>query len=203
MSTKLAAFPLDFRKEIQEAILSLEVEPMVGESCSGCCTKPARAAIYRCLECFSHKPLCSVCIVDCHFQQPLHQIQKWTNGFFSKVSLYDIGHIMYLGHGGERCPCNKGHPNTLVVVHTNGIHQRSIHYCKCRPFSRNEDKVLQLVRHQLFPPTVELPQTVFTFDVLDHFHQHSLSAKTSAYDYFNALRRQTNAAFPHLVPVSV
>ncbi|KAJ3576610.1 hypothetical protein NP233_g319 [Leucocoprinus birnbaumii] len=69
----------------------------------------------------------------------------------------------------------------------------------CKPFSRSWDKFLQLVRHQLFPSTVDIPQTVFTFDVLEDFHRHSLSAKVSAYDYFDALRRHTNAAFPHLV----
>ncbi|KAJ3555595.1 hypothetical protein NP233_g12170 [Leucocoprinus birnbaumii] len=70
----------------------------------------------------------------------------------------------------------------------------------CKPFTRNQDKVLQLVRHQLFPPTVDVPQMVFTFEVLDHFHRHSLSAKTSAYDYFDALRRHTDAPLPHSVP---
>ncbi|KAJ3571473.1 hypothetical protein NP233_g3732 [Leucocoprinus birnbaumii] len=40
----------------------------------------------------------------------------------------------------------------------------------------------------------------FTFCVLDDFHCHSLCSKSSAYDYFNTLRRHTNAVFPQLLP---
>ncbi|KAJ3568656.1 hypothetical protein NP233_g5573 [Leucocoprinus birnbaumii] len=44
------------------------------------------------------------------------------------------------------------------------------------------------------------PETVFTFAVLKYFHRHSLSSKMNLYDYCNALRKDTNAAFPDRVP---
>jgi hypothetical protein len=201
MSTRLSAFSPELQKEIQDIIFSLQAEPGIGGPCSRCELKPARKAVYRCLECFIHEPLCSACIVHSHLLQPFHHIEKWMDAFFMKISLNDIGHVIYLGHGGKRCPANMGDPNSFVVVHTNGVHQRSIHYCKCTKSAQTEDKTLQLINHRLFPPTVNVPQTAFTFDVLEHFHHHSLSAKTSSYDYFDALRRYTNAAFPRSVPV--
>ncbi|KAF9441926.1 hypothetical protein P691DRAFT_633908, partial [Macrolepiota fuliginosa MF-IS2] len=60
---------------------------------------------------------------------------------------------------------------------------------------------LQLVHHQLLPPTVDNLQTAFTFQVLKDFHCHSLSAKILAYDYFDALKTHTDASFPQHIPV--
>ncbi|KAJ3576417.1 hypothetical protein NP233_g436 [Leucocoprinus birnbaumii] len=40
------------------------------------------------------------------------------------------------------------------------------------------------------------PSTVFTFEMLEDFHRHSLNSKITAYDYFGALREHTDAAFP-------
>ncbi|KAJ3567379.1 hypothetical protein NP233_g6404 [Leucocoprinus birnbaumii] len=65
-------------------------------------------------------------------------------------------------------------------------------------------KIMQDIQEELLALEVEIGashslKTVFTFSILEDFHRHSLSAKVSAYDYFDALRRHTNAAFPHLV----
>ncbi|KAF9442592.1 hypothetical protein P691DRAFT_644034, partial [Macrolepiota fuliginosa MF-IS2] len=57
-----------------------------------------------CLECFENDHVCSQCIIQVHQQQPFHHIQRWTGGFFTKASLYDLGHIIFLGHRGEQCP---------------------------------------------------------------------------------------------------
>jgi len=209
MSTKLADFPTELLKDLQREILSLEAERTVGEKC-GCCQNNSSPkmgadsmAMYRCLECFSHTPVCATCVVQTHQEQPFHHIQMWNGMFFSRASLHDLGHILYLGHGGTKCPRNTQKPTSFVVVHANGIHHRRILYCTCRPSTDKHEKVLQLVRHQLFPASVSIPQTAFTFDVLEKFHQHSLSGKISAYDYFDALRKHTDAAFPQHVPVGL
>jgi hypothetical protein len=78
-------------------------------------------------------------------------------------------------------------------VHKNGIHQRKIWFCYCEGPS---DTFIKLMHGQLFPATLISPSTVFTFDVLENFHWHSLNSKTSVYDYFGALRDHTNEAFP-------
>jgi hypothetical protein len=61
---------------------------------------------------------------------------------------------------------------------------------------------MQLIGARLFPSTLDSPATVFTFRVLKEFHSLSLSSKASAYDYYDVLKKHTNAAFPQDVPVS-
>lgn len=160
-----------------------------------------RLANFRCPECFNHAPRCSHCIVKEHREHPFHRIQRWTGEFFEKFSLFDLGQVVCLGHNGERCPRANSGPSNFVVVHTNGIHHWRILYCDCKASLCSQDRALQLIRSRLFPPTLNIPQTVFSFCVLDDFHRHSLSAKFSAYDYFDALTKHTDAAFPQHVPV--
>lgn len=203
---KIAAFSTEFLREIQQEILSLEAEPRIEGPCRGCLASreigASCQALYHCLECSIHALLCDLCIVQEHHQAPYHHIQCWTGTFFNKASLHDLGHVLQLGHDGEKCPCNTGEPNSFVVVYINGIHHRQILYCKSKPLNSGQDKVLQLIQHQLFPPTTEVPQAGFTFEVLDNFQRHSLTAKSSAYNYFDALRRHTDTAFPKTVLVS-
>lgn len=208
-STKLSDFTPDILREIQDQILSLEAEDSAGKRCTACPPQSLsvkedgndQKADFRCLECFDHMPRCSHCILQEHRQHPFHRIQRWTGEFFEKYALFDLGQIVYLGHNGEKCPRANSEPQTFVVVHTNGVHYSRILYCDCKAFLCPQDRALQLIRSQLFPPTINVPQTVFSFHVLDDFHRHSLSAKVSAYDYFDALRKHTDAAFPQCVPV--
>ncbi|KAF7760546.1 hypothetical protein Agabi119p4_11222 [Agaricus bisporus var. burnettii] len=206
-SSKLEPFTPEILKEIQDEILSLEADEAVNKQCHSCSTssnsqadgnlvgsKPR--ALYRCLECFTHVPMCSDCIIKCHRDQPFHRIQRWTGRLFEKAALSDLGHVLFFGHQGHRCPNNKDSPNNFVVVHTNGTHDCKILYCQCNPLNRRQDKALQLIRHQLFPPSLDLPQTVFTFTVLKDFDRHSLNAKSSNYDYHKTLKEYTDAAFP-------
>jgi hypothetical protein len=202
-------FSSEILKEIQNEILSLETDEVVGNQCPSCMTLSSgeanneRTAIYRCLECFTLRPVCSHCIVERHHDHPFHRLQKWTGYFFEKIALNDLEYVLFLGHQGGRCPNNTNGPKTFVVVHTNGTHECKILYCHCEPLYRRQDKALQLIRHQLFPPSLDRPQTVFTFAVLDDFDRHSLNAKSSNYDYCKTLRDFTNAAFPEETHVSL
>ncbi|KAF9442003.1 hypothetical protein P691DRAFT_682427 [Macrolepiota fuliginosa MF-IS2] len=188
MSTKLGVFTPEILQEFQNKILSLEAPGLASEQCTGCLLlaypspSPLLAdplppaieelpiALFCCLECFSHTPLCSQCIIQAHWEVPFHHIQKWTGKFFTKTSLYHLGHIVYLGHAGEQCPSNSNSPNHFVIVHTNGIHHWHVLYYTCEPFIQKQDKALQLMGHELFPATIDTPQTIFTFHVLNHFH---------------------------------
>jgi hypothetical protein len=207
-------FTSEVLREIQAEILFLEVDEAVYKTCPSCITPSQdqvdrnlagseRKAIYRCLECFTHTPVCSSCMIKCHRDQPFHRIQRWTGLYFEKAALNDLGYVLYLGHQGDRCPGNNDSPNNFAVVHTNGSHDCKVLYCHCKAFQRRQDKVLQLIRHQLFPPTLDLPQTVFTFAVLDDFDRHSLNAKSSNYDYCKALNDYNDAAFPEKTYVSL
>ncbi|KAF5344859.1 hypothetical protein D9756_011191 [Leucocoprinus leucothites] len=128
-----------------------------------------------------------------------HAFSSWTGSHFEKSSLHDLGFTIHLGHHGQPCPAGGGAVVDSVVVHTNGVHERRIAFCLCSPSDPSYDHLLQLVRNRLFPPTADSPRTAFTFEVLEDFHRHSLSSKSSAYDYYNALKMHTNAAFPYLV----
>jgi CxC2 like cysteine cluster associated with KDZ transposases len=87
----------------------------------------------------------------------------------------------------------------VYIVHSTGVYQRSIRYCKCQ---HSLDPPIQLLQLHLFPSTFKNPATIFTFDVLDHFYIDAMECKTSAGSFFTKLRRLTSNAFPEQVPVS-
>ena len=118
--------------------------------------------------------------------------QKWTGEFFEKVSLTDLGFRFQLGHSGEHCPCPQPGPKNFVVFDLSGAHNIPINYCHCRdqPLSAWQ----QLLREGWFPATQIRPQTVFTFDCLETFHELTLQGKTSLYDFYHTLLRRSDNA---------
>lgn len=181
---------------LQEAIFSTECHEHIEKTCS--CG--SGSATYRCDECFQCRPVCSQCILAAHQQLPFHHIQQWTGTHFARTSLLNLGYVISLGHHTQCCPnhlpSTQGRPT--VIVHINGIHHTRIEYCHCAGAPTDAE---QLTRARLFPATMEQPETAFSFAVLKDFHIHSLTSKKSGYDYFYALQKQTNNAFPHTTPV--
>ncbi|KAJ3569745.1 hypothetical protein NP233_g4852 [Leucocoprinus birnbaumii] len=204
MSTKMGVFSKEIMRRIQDAIIQLEGHASVDRPRSGHdpnnLAYPELLANYRCRECFVPEVLCAKCIAQAHINSPFHHIEKWNGSFFERASLSDLGFVIHLGHHGAPCPVNSRSPNQFVIVHTNGIHKCHISYCACNPLSNKGDHHIQLICHQLFAPTIDRPETAFTFAVLKHYHRHSLCSKVTLYDYCNALRKDTNAAFPEQVP---
>ena len=92
-------------------------------------------------------------------------------------------------------------PNTqhVVVVTSSGILRRRMKWCRCSGTVKPHIQLLQL---NLFSASIERPSTVFTFDVLDHFHIDAMECKTAALNFYNKLRRFTSNAFPRTSPVS-
>ena len=182
---------------LQSIILSQQYHEDVGKACRcGATTAP-----YRCEECFDPPMLCQTCIVSAHVHAPFHHIGEWAGTHFNRTSLFALGATLCLGHHGNQCRHRTPEPGrTTVIVHTNGIHQVRIEYCRCELVSEASD-ALQLAEAQLFPATMQRPETAFTFAVLDDFHLHSLTSKKPAMDYVNALRKHTNPVFPQKVPV--
>lgn len=88
----------------------------------------------------------------------------------------------------------------MTVIHTSGVHHMPVIFCGC-PGAPMED--LQLFRIGLYPATYKRCQTVFTFQLLDDYLLDNLECKTSATHYFSKLRRITNFAFPHSIPVGM
>lgn len=181
---------------LQGAIFSTHYHNDIGGRCS-CDSEPA---LFKCEECFQPRMLCKACIISTHVQQPFHHIGEWSGTHFKRISLSSIGAVIRLGHHGEKCRNRlPGSGRDTVIVHTNGIHRVCIEYCRCE----DVPEAIQLPRSQLFPATMERPETAFTFAVLNDFHIHSLTSKKLALDYVDALQKHTSAAFPQQTPVSI
>ena len=86
----------------------------------------------------------------------------------------------------------------LTVVDVTGIHFIRVNYCTCAGSDR---EYLQLLRCRLYPATLQMPRTAFTFTLLDDFIRDNLECGTSGMNYYSKLRRITSNVFPHIVPV--
>lgn len=89
----------------------------------------------------------------------------------------------------------------MTMMHVNGLHSTRVAFCRCG--TTHPDHVEQLVAVRLFPATVDIPETAFTFECLDDFQIQSLTSKKLAHDYVWAKRRQTNPLSPYTVKVQV
>ncbi|KAJ3575541.1 hypothetical protein NP233_g1026 [Leucocoprinus birnbaumii] len=220
MSARMEPFTLAILALIQAEIIGLEgASTRANARCANCSpsstsNSPSAAstslpntaspspnlALYRCSDCFHSEETCSDCILTQHRYLPFHRIQTWTGTHFENTTLATLGYVLHLGHEGLPCTMSDEDPLECVIVHTNGIHTLPIGFCKCKP--KDHSRLVQLVSSRLFPSTVDAPRTMFTFHVLEDFHRHSLSSKGSAYDYYEALKRHNDAAFPRAVPES-
>ncbi|KAF9029864.1 hypothetical protein BJ165DRAFT_1535856 [Panaeolus papilionaceus] len=148
------------------------------------------AALYRCSsECFLQDLTCKLCCVRRHRRLPFHRVEKWTGSSFVPVSLSSLGLKIVLNHSSLYCaapiPCHQ----SLLIFHTNGIHECNIHYCGC---GQGEPQHIQLLRRQLYPASQLIIKTCVTFELLDHLHKLSLTTKSSLYDFYRGLERLTD-----------
>lgn len=178
---------------------------------------------FRCQDCYDTLLLCKQCCLKVHQFLPTHRISLYASGHWENSSLTDIGHIWYLGHGGNPCRWQQTEPvgtwedglladamdidngtpeenyTQIMVVDSNGIMMHSFHFCTCEDA---EPKVEQLCRAHLFPSSYDRIQTVFTFDVLDAYLLESTECKISGNAFWSKLQSKTSHAFPDEVPVS-
>ena len=82
------------------------------------------------------------------------------------------------------------------VVHTNGIHHIALVCCSCRG---QENIISDLFYACMVPTSFERIRTVFTTSVLDHFRYCNLEMRSSAYQFFQMLRRITLPLTPSKV----
>jgi len=86
-----------------------------------------------------------------------------------------------------------------MVFDTSGVHAVNIDYCDC-PSNNILDRRTQLLRQGWFPATFLRPNTVFTFDCLETFHEHTLQGKGNLYDFYHLLLHKTdNTNIPDMV----
>ena len=191
-------------------IINLEGPPST-DLCQVCQSKEFE---FRCTQCYKNQVTCHACCLDMHGANPDHSIEKWTGSCWGQDDLHHMGLVLSLGHGGSLCPEQMRYDSptdedssgdetvggkvTLLVVDANGIRKRRFSYCSCPNAPPHH---LQLLRHRLFPASFSHPQTVFTFSVLEYFFIDSMECKTSAGSFYSKLRRLTDGAFPHTIPV--
>lgn len=87
----------------------------------------------------------------------------------------------------------------MVIVHENGIHHLPVRWCRCPEHVPDDIQALDLC---FFPASFKKLRTLFTFEGLDSFLAENQECKTSAWHYYQKLRRFTSSCFPHSVPVS-
>ena len=86
----------------------------------------------------------------------------------------------------------------VLLVDSSGLTSLPVIWCACDDASEQRD--LLLLDLQMWPASYENTKTVFTFGCLDDYRLSNLECKTSAYQYYQKLRRLTNPAFPQSVP---
>ena len=97
-----------------------------------------------------------------------------------------------------RPPCFDEERNPFVtIVDVSGIHHLPVVFCSCDTAELHLD--ISYLRMGLFPASFEKIQTLFTINVLKDFRLSNLECKTSAYQYYQRLRRLTCPAFPNAV----
>ncbi|TFK59425.1 hypothetical protein BDN72DRAFT_780779 [Pluteus cervinus] len=179
---------------LQEAIFSTRFSAQIGELCT--CSKAP--ALHRCRDCFLAPALCLTCLVNAHLHSPFHRVQTWTGKFFVNDNLATLGLVVNLGHGGLRCPkSSEGDVRQMVIVHTNGMHLLRFSFCICL-YAQSD--FVQLVESQLFPATVDRPDTALTFNFLENLHIHTLCSKTSIHNHHKALTHLTDPIDPQRSP---
>ena len=88
----------------------------------------------------------------------------------------------------------------IRVVHTNRIHHISLVCCSCH----SPDQIFtDLIHAGMVPTSVSKIRTLFTTDVLDRFRTSNLEMKSSAYQFFQMLRRITNPLNPSQVAARI
>jgi hypothetical protein len=169
----------------------LDIEDIGPVLSCGSCNRPHQQ-LFRCTTCIKAINHCQICTIRIHQGMPFHRVVVWDSdsGCFRRTSLAKMGLILRIGHCNhvEVCP-NLGTPNGVAILHTNGIHHLSVQFCYCTS-AQTED--LQLFESRIFPATVCLPQTAFTFTVLEQFRHLHLEGKSSAHTFMNTLYRLTD-----------
>ena len=87
----------------------------------------------------------------------------------------------------------------ITLVDTTGIHQFQVHYCRCTDGCLVPEHI-QLLRVGLYPATITMPRTVFTFRVLDDYLLLNLETKATPQRFLAKLQRATTSCFPDALP---
>lgn len=173
--------------------------------CSNCLDEPG---VYKCLDCNALSSHCTECIVWRHDEMPLHRIevcrsalhfflpitfaQVWSDGFFQRTSLFELGFSLHIGHQRTSCPSPDSTFQKILVIDVNGAHYVSVQFCACKELPGWIEYYRQLLRMKWYPASLDRPKTAFTFDLLDTYHKLALQGKLSVHDFFAAVMQKSD-----------
>ncbi|KAJ7684861.1 hypothetical protein DFH06DRAFT_970627, partial [Mycena polygramma] len=162
------------------------------DKCPGC---KKEVPEFRCRDCHGNRLFCKACTMSRHRENPLHRIYRWNGVYFVKTPLSSpaLGMRVQLGHTDfSHCATPEASKEGFVTLHTNGIHEVELDFCGCELANKSGPPEVQLLRAGWFPATHERPHTAATFAVLDQFHQETLQAKVTMYDFYGVLEKLTS-----------
>jgi hypothetical protein len=110
---------------------------------------------------------------------------------FEQTSLQQIGLCVQFGHAD--CTRPRIWSDKFVVIDIGHIHVVTVAFCGCERQAEMGSFEVQLLRRQWFPATNNLPHTAATFRVLDFFLLQTHQAKTTAFDFYTATEKSTDA----------
>ena len=91
-------------------ILDMEAPPL-DTTCTSCLVDESQI---RCLDCLGSPTLCRRCCLNAHQYNPYHKIEVWNGKCYVPSDLHNIGLLLHLGHGGDRCPQNVGETHHIA-----------------------------------------------------------------------------------------
>ena len=165
--------------------------------------------LFRCQDCPMGQMMCHVCMLKEHHSRPSDRIRRSSpqGECWEKVTSADLGHVLYLGHGGACCPKiphvngvpdPQSHSRPMTVLHEHGLAEIPFVFCRCQT---PVDYAHQLLGVGLWPATWEDPETAITLTTLETFHNLSLQAQVNTNDYLEHLKRMTNEVLTTQVKV--
>ncbi|KAJ7030786.1 hypothetical protein C8F04DRAFT_885622, partial [Mycena alexandri] len=84
--------------------------------------------LFRCRTCLWPRIVCCKCLLAAHREQPLHRIEGVPD--FKGITLAALGLVVFLGHGGDKCP--KGvRDGNFTILALNGAHDVTMDFCGC------------------------------------------------------------------------
>ena len=127
----------------------------------------------------------------------IQDVDAGTAGFTSYMNDRIAPDPMQSQYGIPIAPNCDGLNNQYIrIVHTNGIHHIALVCCTCQgPDAITTD----LIYAGWVPTSFVRVRTIFTTAVLDHFRYCNLEMRSSAYEFYQLLRRVTNSLSPSKV----
>lgn len=176
-------------------------------------TEEARfRTLFKCQDCPMALTACRACVLQDHRGRPFDRIRRWSpeDECWEKLSTADLGHVVYLGHGGACCPKipngmdGTPDPQTrkrdITILHEHGIVDIPFVFCCC---DNAIEEPGQLLAAGLWPATWDTPESATTLSTLETFYNLSMQAQVNIYDYLEHLKRMTDGVLSAKVKVRI